>query len=161
MNYTIKPLRAEYEGFLWDLLYQDIFEAREESPAHRSMDDLPLLKRYMQHWGEREGDFGLLALDENNQPLGAVWVRVFDDKHKGWGYVDNSTPELNIALRQDYRNKGIGTQMLVKLIEELKGKYAQLSLSVNPHNPSVRLYERFGFEKYEDARPAITMVKKL
>lgn len=161
MKYIIKELRPEYEAYLWDLLYNAIFVAREEMPPAREMKELHELKKYMQHWGEKEGDYGLIALSEENQPLGAVWIRLFNEDDKCWGYVDQKTPELNIALSPTFRNQGIGTELMVKMLKDLKANYDQVSLSVNPNNPSVRLYERFGFEKYEEVPPAITMIKKL
>jgi ribosomal-protein-alanine N-acetyltransferase len=161
MNYSIKPLRAEYEAFMWELLYRAIFEARDTEHPNRDLKDLPELKHYIEHWGEKKGDYGLVALDESNQPIGAVWIRQFSETDQAWGFVDEQTPELNIALVPDHRNTGIGTKLMVQLLKDIEGKFNQLSLSVNPKNPSVRLYERFGFVKYADAPPAITMVKAM
>lgn len=161
MAVQIKPLRAEYEAFMWELLYNAIFEARESSAPNRELKDLPDLKHYIEHWGEKPGDYGLIALDEGNQPLGAVWVRNFTEDDPAWGFVDEQTPELNIALVPKARNQGVGTQLMMQMLGYLKGRHQKVSLSVNPKNPSVRLYERFGFEKYADCGPAITMVKSL
>lgn len=160
MSMNIKPLRAEYEAFMWELLYKTIFEAREEGPPNRDIKDLQGLKHYIEHWGEQDGDHGLIALDEGNQPMGAIWVRQFVKEDEAWGYVDDQTPELNIALSPKYRNKGVGTQLLMQMLGYLKGKVPQVSLSVNANNPSVKLYERFGFEVYKEVPPAITMLKK-
>lgn len=160
MAIQIKPLRAEYEAFMWELLYKAIFEARETDRPNRDIKDLPDLKHYIEHWGEKEGDYGLIALDEGNQPMGAIWVRRFSAFEPAWGFVDDKTPELNIALLPKCRNQGVGTQLMMQMLGYLKGRVDQVSLSVNPNNPSVRLYERFGFEKYADKPPGITMLKK-
>ena len=161
MAVQIKPLRQEYEAFMWELLYKAIFEARESDAPNRAMKDLPDLKHYIEHWGDKEGDYGLIALDDGNQPLGAIWVRLFNEDDPVWGYVDGETPELNIALLPKCRNQGIGSQLMMQMLGYLKGRVNQVSLSVNPANPSVRLYERYGFTKYADSGPAITMLKKL
>lgn len=161
MAVQIKPLRAEYEAFMWELLYNAIFVARESDTPNRELKDLPNLKHYIEHWGEKDGDYGLIALDEGNQPLGAVWVRNFTKEDPAWGFVDETIPELNIALVPRARNQGVGTQLLMQMLGYLKGRVEKVSLSVNPKNPSVRLYERFGFVEVTASGPAITMIKEL
>lgn len=160
-EYTIKHLTSEYEAFMWELLYKNIFEAREEKPAERGMEDLYELERYIKQWGSHPEDLGFVALDSRNQPVGAVWIRKLLTHEKGWGFIDEETPEMNIAIKHDHRNQGIGTALITELFDTLGDHYSQVSLSVNPNNPSVRLYERFGFEKVASAPPAITMLKKI
>ncbi|RKX70291.1 GNAT family N-acetyltransferase, partial [candidate division TA06 bacterium] len=55
-----------------------------------------------------------------------------------------------IATHKDHRGKGIGKQLMRKTIELAKGS---ISLHVEPNNPAIFLYEKFGFtSKYLDMR---------
>lgn len=55
---------------------------------------------------------------------------------------------MNIVTRKDYRNKGVGTLLLNKLIsicKEFKAK--SIFLEVNEDNrPAIKLYEKIGFK---------------
>jgi ribosomal protein S18 acetylase RimI-like enzyme len=79
------------------------------------------------------------------QPVGAVWVRLVVGEGKGYGYVDDDTPELSIAVFPEYRGQGIGTQLLTHLFASVCGQ-SSISLSVSAKNPAVKLYNCFGFK---------------
>lgn len=68
-----------------------------------------------------------------------------------------------MALRAEYRGRGIGTALLKMLIDEMKEKGIKgVSLSVDPGNlAAVKLYQRFGFEKVGMFDTSITMVAYL
>ena len=59
----------------------------------------PPLRKYSANWGRR-GDRALLAIDEHNHPVGAAWYRLFTENEQGYGFVDEETPELGIALME-------------------------------------------------------------
>jgi GNAT superfamily N-acetyltransferase len=118
-------------------------------------DDVPAA-RYVEGWG-RPGDAAVIALDEGF-PVGAAWYRIFRRGAPGYGFVDESTPELSIAVVPSRRGRGIGDELLHALIDRarLEG-YTTLSLSVEPDNPALKLYQRFGFEKVGETGGAWTM----
>jgi ribosomal protein S18 acetylase RimI-like enzyme len=145
MNCTIRSLAAEDERFLWEMLYQALYVPEGGSALPREVIHLPELARYVRGWG-REGDCGCLASDPvTSEPIGAVWLRLLVGDNKGYGYVDDDTPELGIAVLPEYRNRGIGTQLLTHLFGSVGGQ-SSISLSVSANNPAVRLYQRLGFE---------------
>lgn len=107
--------------------------------------DVPL-ERYVAGWGRR-GDNALVAIDQF-QPVGAAWYRLFAEDEPGYGFVDADTPELTIAVVPSRRGLGLGKQLLTELLEQARGEgYAQISLSVEPDNPALRLYEQHGFAR--------------
>jgi ribosomal protein S18 acetylase RimI-like enzyme len=117
--------------------------------------DVPL-ERYVAGWGRR-GDNALVAIDEF-QPVGAAWYRLFEGDEPGYGFVDEQTPELTIAIVPSRRGKGLGEQLLTSLLElAAKQGYARISLSVEPDNPAIRLYEQHGFTKVGDRAGASVM----
>jgi GNAT superfamily N-acetyltransferase len=112
--------------------------------------------RYVEGFG-RPGDAAVIALDEGF-PVGAAWYRVFRTGAPGYGFVDESTPELSIAVVPSRRGRGIGDELLSALIERarLEG-YTALSLSVERQNPALHLYERFGFRPVEERGDTLVM----
>ena len=103
----------------------------------------------------------MIALDDGF-PVGAAWFRVFKGAEPGYGFVDESTPELAIAVVPSKRGHGIGDELLQALIEKAEaGGYDRLSLSVEPGNPARKLYERHGFAVVDEGDEAWTMVAEL
>jgi GNAT superfamily N-acetyltransferase len=120
----------------------------------------PALALYLDAWG-RAGDRALLAR-QGARPLGAVWYRLFTADRPGYGYVDDETPELSIGVRARERGKGVGTALLAAVLAQaaLDG-HRRLSLSVEPDNPALRLYERLGFARHQLDDGAWTMLAQL
>src|SRR5213594_2370401 len=106
----------------------------------------PVLARYHEGWG-RPDDSGVIA-ELAGEPVGAAWFRVFTAEEPGYGFVDEKTPELAIAVVPLHRRRGIGETLLRALMVQAREEGRQaLSLSVAVHNRSRRLYERVGFVK--------------
>jgi ribosomal protein S18 acetylase RimI-like enzyme len=117
--------------------------------------DVPL-ERYVAGWG-RPGDSGLLAIDEF-QPVGAAWYRLFEEEEPGYGFVDEGTPELTIAIVPSRRGRGLGEELLTALLEQARSEgYRRISLSVEPDNPALHLYEQHGFARVGERGGALVM----
>jgi GNAT superfamily N-acetyltransferase len=141
-NCKIRVLTDRDESILWTMLMY---------AAHESSIDIvrenPDLSRYVRGWG-RIGDLGFVAI-ANNQPIGAAWLRLFSDNDRGFGYIDEGIPELAIAVLPAYRDRGIGTKLLMQTIEFTKNICPAISLSVRADNPAINLYQRAGFVKVD------------
>lgn len=149
MQYNLRPLQKEEYGVLEDFLYDAIFVPDGEEPPLRSVLLEPSIQNYCKDYG-RDGDFCLVAEIEGNL-VGAVWVRILAGPVRGYGYVDDATPEFAISIQKEYRNKGIGTALLLALLDLLQAKgYKHASLSVQKENPAVNLYTRVGFAIVDD-----------
>src|SRR5258708_12845491 len=70
--------------------------------------DLPVA-RYVNNWG-RPGDAGLVAWEAG--PIGAAWYRLFPASAPGFGFVDEQTPELTIAVVPSRPGGGLGRQLM-------------------------------------------------
>jgi ribosomal protein S18 acetylase RimI-like enzyme len=104
----------------------------------------PHLAGYVRGWGRR-GDGGVIA-EEAERRVGACWYRLFPAHEPGYGFVDEATPELGIALVPDQRRHGIGRALLGAALSQAASEgFAAISLSVEPDNPSRLLYEQLGF----------------
>jgi len=81
-----------------------------------------------------------------NKIIGAVWVRIIAGEIKGYENIDNLTPEFVISVTKEFRRKGIGMNLMSKMIYFLKQKgYSQASLSVQKNNYAVKMYQKIGF----------------
>jgi GNAT superfamily N-acetyltransferase len=117
--------------------------------------DLPV-SRYVDRWG-RPGDTAVIGL-EGATPVGAAWFRLYKRGESGFGFVDEETPELTIAVVPSRRHHGYGSQLLTALLEKAReAGHRSISLSVEPENPAIGLYERYGFREVIRTDNAITM----
>lgn len=163
-NFTITPLTSADESFLAEMMYQAIFVPTGAEAPSRSVVEEPALRKYFADFGAQPGDIGYKAVDPHTgAPVGAAWLRLLQGDKKGYGYVDDETPELSIAVDLMYRGQGVGSQLLDELFAAAAQEYAAITLSVWPENSAYRLYRRLGFVVVKDDEddPAVTMIKYL
>jgi GNAT superfamily N-acetyltransferase len=145
----IRLAQPDDEPFLWDMAW----EATAVDDGMRALGReaafaIPHVRRYLDGWG-RPGDAGVVAVAADGQRLGAAWYRLFPPAEPGYGYVDERTPELAIAVVPSKRGHGIGDALLRALLDKARqAGYPSVSLSVDSQNAgAIRLYERHGFER--------------
>jgi ribosomal protein S18 acetylase RimI-like enzyme len=156
---VIRPLLVADEPILWEAVYHAIYVPQGESPPPRTIIDDPNVARYVTTWG-RHGDLGFAAKTASNRTIGACWLRLWQGGDRGYGYVDDATPELSLAVWPGRRGGGIGTKLLAAALARAGEEYEGVSLSVSAVNPAVRLYERAGFRRVEQQGSAIVMLWK-
>lgn len=132
-----------------------------ESPFPKSILDNPDISKYIDHWGTLPNDLALVAVF-NEKLIGSIWGRTFNGLNPGYGFIDENTPEISMAVKKEFRNQGIGT----KLIDEISKKYflkgiKSISLSVDKRNRAESFYTRKGFIAVADKGTAVTMKKIL
>ncbi len=164
---------------LEDFLYLAIHQSDPNRPVPRSVVKEPQLAIYVTEWGTR-GDAGFVAMSVaegpagfagagdstgstgSGQVVGAAWSRILSGENRGYGNVDEHTPEFAISVRPEFRRRGIGEELLNRLITKLAAQgYPQVSLSVQKTNPAHRMYRRMGFEVLHDRQTDWVMVKDL
>ena len=114
--------------------------------------DLPVA-RYVNNWG-RPGDAGIIAWE--NGPIGAAWYRIFKEREPGFGFVDERTPELTIAVVPSRRGSGLGGQLLEALLERAR-RDGHATISLSTEQGLTGLYERYGFRPVEEKDGTVTM----
>jgi GNAT superfamily N-acetyltransferase len=137
------PIKASDEPFLWEMLFQGLYVPEGKLPFSRDVLDEADITCYVKGWG-RPGDWGLIARD-GEISVGAIWLRKWSGKEKGYGYVDETIPEMSIALLAGYRGSGLRTRMIQEIIRIAHKDYPGISLSVVETSRARRLYERLGF----------------
>jgi len=158
---TIREIRPEDYPLLEEFLYLAVYQRDSAQPIPRSVIDEPSVRVYIDVFGERAHDVGLVA-EVEGQVIGAAWARVLGGEPRGYGYVDDATPELAISLLPAYRNRGIGTRLMRGLLGRLASAgYSKASLSVDRDNPASRLYARLGFATIAEQDEDLLMVRPL
>ena len=157
----IREIKSDEVSILEDMLYESIYQPDETNPISREVINVPKVRVYIDNFAQKKDDYCLVA-DLNGQIIGAVWVRILADEIKGYGNVDDKTPEFAISLFKEYRKQGIGTMLMKKMISYLVEKdYNQTSLSVQKENYAVRMYQKLGFEIIGENNEDYLMLLKL
>ena len=142
MNYLIRELKQDESKVLDTFLYEAIFIPEGVSAPSKDIVNQPDLQVYVKDFGKNKGDLCLVA-QVGDKIVGAVWVRIMND----YGHIDNETPSFAISLLKEYRNYGIGTELMKQMLTKLKLEgYKPASLSVQKMNYAVRMYRKIGFE---------------
>ncbi len=157
MNYIIREMHSYEYPLLEDFLYEAIFQRDENNLAPKSIIQKPELQVYIQNFGCKQGDYCLCA-EADEKVIGAVWVRTIN----GFGSIDNHTPEFAISLYKEYREMGIGTELMKQMIEHLKEDgYSNASLAVQKDNYAVEMYRKLGFQTEAENEEEYIMVRNL
>src|ERR1700758_3903928 len=147
----LRPADRQDARFLRDML-RHAYHSRLAEDAERPV------YRYVRNWG-RSGDAGVSAM-EGPHAYGAAWYRLFTAGEPGFGFVDEQTPEVTIAVVPSRRGKGAGKELLDALLTRAREEgYHAVSLSSSPEQTAY--YERFGFQTIRSDEHAATMGAKL
>lgn len=157
MKYTIRELKQTDTYLLDDFLYEAIFVPEGTNPPPKSIIKEPELQVYVENFGSRKGDMALVA-EVEDKIVGAVWVRIMKD----YGHVDDDTPSFAISLYKDYGGYGIGTDLMLHMLDMLRSKgYSQTSLAVQKKNYAVSMYKKVGFEVFRENDEEYIMICRL
>lgn len=157
MNYVIRKLKQDEVKILDTFLYEAIFIPEGVEAPPMEIINQPELRVYVDGFGTKNGDLCFVAESEGII-IGAVWVRIMND----YGHIDDETPSFAISLLKEYRGKGIGTELMKRMLEELKScGYKKTSLAVQKLNYAVKMYKNVGFEIVDENEEEYIMVCRL
>lgn len=157
MIYKIREMKKNEYELLDDFLYEAIFIPVGMEKPPKDIIKNKELKVYIKNFGTNKDDTCLVA-EYENKIIGACWTRIMND----YGHIDNETPSFAISLYEEYRGKGIGTDLMIKMLELLKQKgYKKASLAVQKENYAVRMYKKVGFEIIDENDEEYIMICKL
>jgi len=131
--------REATESDLPQIIGINMLSLREHYPEYFWRDHLRL-------WGR-----AFIVAEHDNAIVGYVMCRV----ERSMGYINRFFPKkvghiVSIAVRPEYRRRGIGTKLMKEAIKKLKEVYGvkEVYLEVRVSNePAIRLYEKLGFKK--------------
>ena len=153
----IRQIKECEYPLLDEFLYKAIYIPKDEVAPPKNVTKLPELQVYIKDFGKSKNDIGFIA-EFNKKVIGMIWARVMND----YGHIDNKTPSLAMSVDKKFQNKGIGTILLRKILEDLKEKnYEKVSLSVQKENYAVKLYKKLGFKVFKETSEEFIMLLEL
>lgn len=153
-QYNIREIKPREIPLLEDFLYEAIFIPEGITPPPKSIVKNEELQVYVRDFGQLPDDRCLVA-EADGRIVGAVWCRVMND----YGHVADDTPSLAISLYKEYRNKGIGTELLSQMIQLLcHAGYKAVSLSVQKANYAAKMYLKADFTVVKETDEEYIMV---
>lgn len=157
MNYNIRKIREDEYKLLEDFIYEAIFIPEGVEPPPKTIINQPDLQVYIKDFGKEKDDICFVA-EADDKVVGAVWVRDMHD----YGHIADGVPSFAISLYKQYRNFGIGTQLMITMLDELKKRgYERTSLAVQKANYAVRMYKKVGFSIIDENDEEYIMVCEL
>lgn len=149
-----RQIRTDEIPLLDEFLYEAIFIPDGFSAPPKSIIENEDLQVYVRDFGNQRDDRCLVA-ECDGKIVGAVWTRVMND----YGHIADGIPSLAMSLYKEYRNKGIGTELLERMLQLLrKDGYKQVSLSVQKANYAVRMYRKVGFKVHKETEEEYIMI---
>lgn len=111
-----------------------------------AINDGEMLRRMQDGW---KAGYPFLVYEENGEVLGYAYGRQFRPRR---AYLH--TIEVSVYIRNGSEGKSIGTRLYERLFEEIgKGDFHAIIGGISlPNDASVRLHEKFGFEKVAQFR---------
>ena len=154
---TYRHLQPSETELLKTFIYEAIFIPEGVEPPPFDIIFRPEIALYYEGFGNGSADNCIVA-EVDGKVVGAVWTRIMND----YGHVDDQTPSFAISLLKDFRNQGIGTELMRRMLQLLKNQgYKQASLAVQKANYAVRMYKKVGFEIVDQNDEEFIMVCKL
>lgn len=144
----LRRLLESDQPLLWEALYLALHVPPGAAAYSKDVVRKPELAGYVDGWMQARGELGFAACDRETV-VGVAWLRLWAGDWRGFGFVDETTPELSMAVWPDYRGRGVGSALLARTLEAAAERFTSVSLSVDLSNPARRLYERFGFRAIE------------
>ncbi|HXH02314.1 MAG TPA: GNAT family N-acetyltransferase [Candidatus Competibacteraceae bacterium] len=118
---------------------EELALTRWSAPEKESFIDMQFRaqdQHYRQHYAGTSFDLVLVG----GTPAGRLYVARWSQEIR----------IVDIALLPEYRNRGIGTALLMELLDEGQCSARVVSIHVEIYNPAKRLYERLGFRHAKD-----------
>lgn len=154
MEYIIRKMKKQEYALLNDFLYEAIFIPEGTDAPSRDIINKPELQVYVSDFGSDKDDL-CLAAETGGNIIGAVWVRNMKD----YGNIGDGIPSFAISVLKQYRGNGIGTELMKRMLEELKRSGCKkASLSVQKNNYAAKMYQKLGFEIAEEKGEEYIMV---
>ena len=145
-QYYIRGIMPQEIPLLEDFLYEAVFIPEGVAPPPKTIVKNEDLQVYVRDFGLLPDDKCLVA-EADTKIVGAVWCRIMND----YGHIDDDTPSLAISLYKEYRNQGIGSDLLGQILQLLRQDgYHKVSLSVQKENYAAGMYLKAGFEIWKE-----------
>jgi ribosomal protein S18 acetylase RimI-like enzyme len=156
---TYRPAAPGDVSLLRHMLWHAINWRNEDVSPH-DWPDRTAPARYVCGFG-RCGDAGVVA-EVSGRGVGAAWYRLLPADDPGYGFVSADVPEVSLGVAPIARGRRIGTTLMLRLLDTaVASRVRALSLSVEPDNHAMRLYEQLGFTPVGTSGGSVTLLRNL
>jgi ribosomal protein S18 acetylase RimI-like enzyme len=93
-----------------------------------------------------------------------TWIITHDGKEVGWVELRPTGDEIylmQLYISSAHQGRGIGSQIMHRLMEERRGRAKSVALLVLKNNPALRFYERHGFSLAQETRTKFVTRRKM
>ncbi len=158
-DFSTRPLLQSDQQQIWNWLHIALWDPPPAGLRPREILENPHVRIYAENWG-KASDVGVVG-QVAGADVGACWMRLLP-AGVGLAYVDESTPQLGIALIPEYQNRRLGQPLMLAALQAAREHgYRQISLTVHPQNPAIKLSERCSFEHRGDRNTYRLMVASI
>ncbi|MEX3610718.1 GNAT family N-acetyltransferase [Rothia sp. LK2588] len=141
-NFELLPTTEQDRTYIARLNFlTDVFGAEDGQLSDSFAEDFDF---YVRHWDPNEG--GLIAWADL-VPAGGVWLLWGSSAERGVGFVDESMPELAIAVEPRFRGTGLASLLLdgaTKLAQKIGAPGISLAVAY-ANEKALKVYEHKGF----------------
>jgi GNAT superfamily N-acetyltransferase len=140
---TLRPVSATDDSFLLSVYASTRAQEMAMVPWTPEQKDAFVLMQFTaqkQHYAAEfpQANHDVICL--GNLPVGRLYL----DRRSGALHI------LDVTVLPEHRNQGTGTWLLQQLMEEARQGGKAVSINVENFNPSLRLFERLGFQRAEE-----------
>ncbi|GAB4186722.1 MAG: GNAT family N-acetyltransferase [Wenzhouxiangellaceae bacterium] len=138
-----RPITTDDQPFLARLYASTREEELRQVPWSREQKDEFLGMQFQaqhRYYQEHFHKAQFLVIEQDGSAIGRVYLDRREDEIR----------LIDIALTPDCRGAGLGSQLLLDLLDEARARQLPVRIHVEQFNPAMRLYLRLGFKKIED-----------
>ena len=140
---NLRPIRQDDEPFLFKLYASTREEELKLVPWNEQQKVAFLQMQFAaQHnyYQEQFSDANFSIIEQKNKPIGRLYL----------DYRSKEVRIIDITILSEYRNQGIGSQLLQDILISATERDLPVRISVEQNNPALNLYNRLGFKKMGD-----------
>jgi GNAT superfamily N-acetyltransferase len=130
-----------------ELLYRIYASTREEELAPVDW-DTAVKEAFLRQQFQAQGSYYRATFPNASYDLIVTGEEVMGRLYVNRG--ENAWLVIDIALLPEFRGRGVGTQLLERVIADAAAVGTPVQIHVEQFNPARRLYKRLGFERIED-----------
>jgi len=154
-NVALRPISDEDKPFLLSVFHSTRVEELAQARWGPGELDAFIAQQfnfqhihYMRYYAGKNTRFDIL--EHNGKPIGRLYVGRYRDEIR----------IIDISILPQHRNRGLGTKILKKLLNEGQKTGKTVSIHVECYNPALRLYERLGFKNQRDEKKDVYLFMK-
>lgn len=140
---TVRPVTSADEEFLLSVYASTRAEELARVPWTKEQKDAFVRMQFVaqqQHYPEQYPQANHDVISADGVPVGRIYL---DGSGEGLHILD-------VTLLPQYRSAGIGSKVLRQVLDEAARRSVPVTIYVESFNPSLRLFQRLGFQVAEE-----------